>query len=80
MASAPQGLLAGRGLEVEALDVDDGVLGAAEADHAGQQKAPGDEALHFSGIEKCQMISDYESHTHMKCFEGDGIIITLDNF
>ena len=52
MASAPQGLLAGRGLEVEALDVDDGVLAAAEADHAGQQEAPGDAALHFSGSAK----------------------------
>ena len=63
MASAPQGLLAGRGLEVEALDVDDGVLAAAEADHAGQQEAPGDAALHFSGRAKCQMISDSESHS-----------------
>ena len=80
VASAPQGLLAGRGLEVEALDVGVGVLGAAEADHAGQQEARGDGALHFSGREKCQMISDSESHSHIKCFEGDRIIITLDNF
>ena len=63
VASAPQGLLAGRGLEVEALDVGDGVLGAAEADHAGQQEAPGDAALHFRGRAKCQMISDSESHS-----------------
>ena len=82
VASAAQGLLAGRGLEVEALDVGDGVLvlGAAEADHAGQQEAPGDAALHVSGRAKCQMISDSESHSHIKCFEGDRIIITLDSF
>ena len=63
VASAAQGLLAGRGLEVEALDVDDGVLEAAEADHAGHQEAPGDAALHVSERAKCQMISNSESHS-----------------